>query len=374
MTDRPDQTAEETAAKLRRRMAQQIAAQGAVTVADFMRLALAARHLGYYATRDPLGAAGDFITAPEVSQMFGEMIGLWCVDTWHRLGRPNPFRLVELGPGRGTLMADALRAARVSPDFLAAADLHLVEISEPLKAAQAAALSAYRPNWHETLGEVPPGPMILVANEFFDALPVHQFIRTAEGWRERGVALSAETKEAAPHFIWTDLPPGPQVTLLRPAHQQAAPGAIAEVSPMSIAICSEIAARCHADSGAALFIDYGPAESGVGDTLQALKRHLYHDPLVEIGTADLTAHVDFAMLCKAGHAAGCRAFGPVTQARFLQALGIETRAQMLSRGQPADVAAEIAGGLHRLIDAREMGTLFKAVALTAPHLTDLAGF
>jgi len=361
---------------LRRQIAQQIRSQGAVTVATFMQLALAARQLGYYATRDPLGAAGDFITAPEISQMFGEMIGLWCVDTWYRLGKPDPLRLVELGPGRGTLMADALRAARLAPDFLAAIDLHLIDISEPLRAAQKAALDGYQPHWHETLETVPQGPLILIANEFFDALPIHQFIRTAAGWRERGVTLASEdlASEDLDSFAWTSLPPGPQLALLPPTRLNAATGAVAEVSPMSVAICDQIAIRCRNEGGAALCIDYGPAESGLGDTLQAVRRHHYHDPLADIGAADLTAHVDFTTLCEVARSVGCRAFGPVTQAAFLKALGIETRARMLSEGKPPELAAELAGGLRRLIDPDEMGTLFKVAAWAAPQLTELAGF
>jgi NADH dehydrogenase [ubiquinone] 1 alpha subcomplex assembly factor 7 len=359
---------------LRRQIAQQITAQGAVNVAEFMRLALAARHLGYYASRDPLGRQGDFITAPEISQMFGEMIGLWCVDVWHRLGRPNPFRLIELGPGRGTLMADALRAARLAPDFLAALDLHLVEISEPLIAAQGQALGAHQPSWHETLDTVPVGPFILIANEFFDALPVHQLEMTTGGWRERGVTLSEGSPDEDVAFAWTLLPPGPQLALLRPAHQSAKAGDIAEVSPASIAICDQIARRCVADGGAALLIDYGPAQSDLGDSLQALRRHRYHDPLQDVGTADLTAHVDFEALIDAAGLAGCRCFGPVTQGAFLRMLGIEARATRLAQGQATDVAAEISSALHRLIDPAEMGTLFKVSALATPQLSDLAGF
>jgi NADH dehydrogenase [ubiquinone] 1 alpha subcomplex assembly factor 7 len=362
-------------ADLRRRIAQQITAQGAVNVAEFMRLALAARHLGYYATRDPLGRDGDFITAPEISQMFGEMIGLWCVDVWQRLGRPGRFRLIELGPGRGTLMADALRAARLVPEFLEALDLHLVEISAPLIDAQRAALGAYHPAWHESMDSVPAGPFILIANEFFDALPIHQFEMTAAGWRERGITLADGTApDNAPAFAWTLLPPGPQLALLRPAHQKARLGDVAEVSPLAISICDLLARRCIADGGAALMIDYGPAQSGLGDSLQALRRHRYHDPLQDVGAADLTAHVDFAALMDTARLAGCGCFGPVTQGSFLRSLGIELRAARLAQGQDPAVAADIATALHRLIDPAEMGTLFKVSALATPQLSDLAGF
>jgi len=359
----------EPARQMQARIATQIRSQGAVTIADFMRLALTARELGYYASRDPLGRDGDFITAPEISQMFGEMIGLWCIDTWHRLGMPGRINLVELGPGRGTLMADALRAAKRAPDFLAAIDLHLVEISEPLRQRQAANLQAYRPHWHDGIESLPSGPLLVIANEFFDALPIHQFLMTDKGWRERGIALEAQDS-----FAWTLLPPGPQLALLPPTLRAAPVGAIVEVSPASQRILGLLAQRCLETAGAALIIDYGPAASGFGDTFQALRAHRYHDPLLDVGDADLTAHVDFATLSRLAAAAGCSAFGPVSQGDFLRGLGIETRAAMLSRQQSADMVKEIGGALHRLIDDDAMGKLFKVVAMASPQVTELAGF
>lgn len=351
------------------RIATQIRAQGAVTVADFMRLALTARELGYYSSRDPLGQAGDFITAPEISQMFGEMIGLWCVDTWHRLGAPAKLHLVELGPGRGTLMADALRAAKLAPAFLAAIELHLVEISAPLRERQAASLQDFRPQWHDSVESLPPGPLLVIANEFFDALPIHQFVMTEKGWQERGV-----TFDAADRFAWTLLPPGPQLALLPPALRAAPVGAVAEASPAAQRILGLLAQRCLADAGAALIIDYGPAASGFGDTFQALRAHRYHNPLSDVGDADLTAHVDLATLSRLASAAGCRSFGPTGQGDFLRALGIETRAAMLSRQQSAEMVEEIDAALHRLIDDDKMGALFKVVAVASPRVTELAGF
>jgi len=361
------------------RITKQIRAQGAVTVADFMRLALSARELGYYSSRDPLGAAGDFTTAPEISQMFGEMIGLWCVDTWQRLGAPQEINLVELGPGRGSLMADALRAAKLAPDFLAAIRLHLVEISLPLRERQAANLQAFHPQWHDSIETLPAGPMLVVANEFFDALPIHQFIMTESGWRERGVTLGDDDR-----FAWTLLPPGPQLALLPAALRAASPGAIspgaislgavAECSPASQRILGILAQHCLRAAGAALFIDYGPAASGFGDTFQALKAHRYHDPLQNVGDADLTAHVDLPYLARLAQEAGCGSFGPASQGDFLRALGIETRAAMLSRNQDHVTQEEIQTALHRLIDAAQMGTLFKVVAITSPGITELAGF
>ena len=353
------------------RIAGQIRAQGAVTLADFMRLALGAREIGYYTSRDPLGVAGDFTTAPEISQMFGEMIGLWCVDTWQRLGSPPQVHLVELGPGRGTLMADALRAAKLAPDFLAAIQLHLVEISAPLRAAQAQRLQAFGPHWHDGFESVPPGPLLIIANEFFDALPIHQFQLTEAGWRERGVMLDPTDPT---RFTWVLLPPGPQFALLPPMHRDAKPGDIVEISPASLRLAALIGQRCQTETGAALIIDYGVAASGFGDTFQALRQHRYHDPLTDVGDADLTAHVDLAALCRAGAAAGSRTFGPVPQGEFLCALGIDMRAQMLIQGQPATIASELTGGLHRLIDTDQMGNLFKVVAISSPSVTELAGF
>jgi len=345
-----------------------IAESGPVTVAEFMRLALSEPGIGYYATRDPLGAAGDFITAPEISQMFGELIGLWCVDLWERLGSPDPFLLAELGPGRGTLMADAPRAARVQPAFLRALRLNLVEISRPLRAQQAQRLSAFAPTWHDDVATLPAGPMILIGNEFLDALPIHQFQMTENGWRERAVGLAGDGLE------WTMLPPGPELSLLRPEHRNAKPGDIAEICPAALSLAEALAGRFARDPGAALFLDYGPARSALGDSLQALRGHRAADPLLDAGQADLTAHVDFAALADAARKNGAGAFGPVGHGPFLQALGIERRAAMLAAKAGPEDRAAIAAALHRLIAPAQMGSLFKALAIAAPQLTELAGF
>jgi NADH dehydrogenase [ubiquinone] 1 alpha subcomplex assembly factor 7 len=341
-----------------------IAAQGHVTVAEFMAAALS----GYYADRDPLGASGDFTTAPEVSQMFGELIGLWCVDLWSRLGRPDPFLLAELGPGRGTLMADALRAARAAPDFLAAARIHLVEINAALIAAQKAALPGFQPQWHRGFDSIPPGPMVLIANEFWDALPVHQFEMTAQGWQERVVTLTGDA------FRFSTTAPGDAQALLRPAHCAAKPGEIAEVCPAGIRMAAAIGRRLARAPGAALMIDYGPAESGIGDSLQALKQHRRHDPLEAPGTADLTAHVDFAALADAARGAGVSTYGPQTQGAFLSALGIGQRAEALKANKDTATRAEIDSACERLIGTAGMGSLFKVLALTSPDGPQPAGF
>lgn len=346
--------------ELRRR----IAAQGQITVAEFMELALGA----YYAERDPLGVRGDFTTAPEVSQMFGEMIGLWCVDLWTRMGKPAPFILAELGPGRGTLMADALRAARVAPDFLAAAQLHLVEINTTLIAAQKAALQGFAPQWHRSFDSLPPGPLLLIANEFWDALPIHQFVMTDAGWRER-IVVAKEDGDLA----FGAAEPGSEHALLRPEHEAATLGEIAEVSPAGLRLAAALGRRFARTSGAALIIDYGPMQSGLGDSLQALKEHRYHDPLIAPGSADLTAHVDFAALAAAARATGAAAHGPATQAEFLQRLGIGLRAETLKAKSDATACAEIDAALERLIGVDGMGSLFKVLALTAPGMPQPAG-
>jgi NADH dehydrogenase [ubiquinone] 1 alpha subcomplex assembly factor 7 len=347
---------------LRRRLA----VEGSMTIAAYMETVLAGNG-GYYRDRDPLGEEGDFITAPEVSQMFGELIGLWCVDTWQRLGQPARFHLVEMGPGRGTLMQDALRAARVAPGFLAARELHLVEINDTLRARQAERLGDHRPQWHTSLATIPAGPMLLIANELLDALPVHQFVKTPTGWRERVITWQED------RLAYALAAPGPAINLLRPAHQQAAPDDIAEVSPASVALIDSLARRLVAQGGAALLIDYGPAESGLGDTFQALQRHRFHDPLQEPGEADLTAHVDFESLAAVAREAGAGIHGPFTQGDFLRSLGLELRTDMLANKSDPATADILRRQCRRLIAPDEMGRLFKVLALTGPGLNELAG-
>jgi len=253
---------------LGRLLARRIRQAGPLTLAQYMAEALGHPEHGYYRTRDPFGAAGDFTTAPEISQMFGELLGLWCLEMWQALGTPDAVSLVELGPGRGTLLADALRAARLRPAFRAAVTVHLVETSESLRARQATTLAQAEPGvapvWHESLATVPDGPMLLLANELFDALPIHQFVRAEEGWRERVVALADDGES----LCFGLAPPGPALALLGEAQRVAPIGAIAEVSPAAIALAAEIARRAVA-GGAALVIDYGPAASGPGDEVSA---------------------------------------------------------------------------------------------------------
>ncbi len=352
-------------------IARRIRATGPLTVAEFMAEALQHPRLGYYVTRDPLGAKGDFVTAPEISQIFGELIGLWCTDTWARIGRPDPALLAELGPGRGTLMADALRALAVAAEFRTALRLHLVETSPALRSLQAQALAAAAPAWHDRLDTLPPGPLLLVANEFLDALPIRQFERRATGWHERRIGLAADGAGFA--FV-SD--PAPSATAALVPHSLAAapPGSIAEVCPAALALAAAIGERLKHSGGAALFIDYGHSASACGDTLQAVRGHAYHPALRDPGSADLTSHVDFAAFAAAARAAGARVHGPVTQRDFLRALGIEARAARLrERATPAQ-AATIESSVHRLIDGAEMGTLFKVIALTGADAPTPAGF
>jgi NADH dehydrogenase [ubiquinone] 1 alpha subcomplex assembly factor 7 len=358
---------------LRRRIAQ----TGPITVADFMLEALAHPTLGYYRQARAVGAAGDFVTAPEISQMFGELLGAWLAARWMAIGRADPVRLVELGPGRGTLLRDALRATRGVAGFHTALRLHLVEIDATLRAQQQAALGdgSIPARWHDHLDEVPDdAPLLLIANEFFDALPIRQLMRTDAGWRERMIGLAAAG--VAPPFAFA-LAPGmsPLAALLAPqVRDQAPPGAVAEVSLPSLAMVRSVAERLVHQRGAALIVDYGADEPGHGDTLQALHRHAKVGLFERIGDSDLTAHVDFTALARAAREAGAAIDGPVGQGDFLRALGIETRARALQDRATAAQAAAIGTGMARLIDPGQMGTLFRALALRDPATPPAPGF
>jgi len=347
-----------------------IAAQGPLSVAAYMALALGHPRHGYYMTRDPLGARGDFTTAPEISQLFGESLAVWCALAWEAMGRPAPLNLVELGPGRGTLMADLLRTLdRVAPDLARAAHIHLVETSPVLRAKQESALSARNAAWQETLARVPPGPLLLIGNEFFDALPVQQFIRDGGVWRERRVDWDA----AAERLVFVAGPPLPG--LVPAAVADAPDGSVYETNPVAAALAEEIGARLAAAPGAALVIDYGRRRTATGDTLAAIQGGRKDaDPLAAPGEADLTAHVDFAALAAAFAKGGARCRGPTTQGELLRALGIETRlAALRERATPAQAAA-LERGARRLIGPEGMGTLFLALAATSPDLPAPPGF
>ena len=350
---------------LETRLRDRIAAEGPISVADFMDAALGDPQYGYYRSRDPLGRAGDFITAPEISQVFGELIGLWAAVTWQQIGAPHRIALVECGPGRGTLMADALRAARTVPAFAAAVEIHLVETSPTLRAAQSEALATYRPVWHDSLGTLPAGPAVFIANEFFDALPVRQYEREEDGWYERRIATAADG------LALSLSPAAPDVPL--PASPPE-PGDVFETCAASAAIAEAIGRRIARDGGAALVVDYGHSESAYGDTLQAVRGHTYVDPLADPGEADLTAHVDFEALATAFRSGGAATFGPVPQGEFLVSLGIAERTETLARGQAPERAVLIRSATNRLIDSRQMGRLFKVLAVVGPDSPPPAGF
>jgi SAM-dependent MidA family methyltransferase len=343
-----------------------LAAGEEVTVATAMALANA----HYYATRDPFGAGGDFITAPEISQVFGELVGLWAAEVWRQMGAPPVLRLVELGPGRGTLMADALRAAKVLPAFREALSVELVETSPVLRTRQAATLEDARiaPRWHRRLEDVPDGPAIVVANEFFDALPVRQLMAGAGGWHERILEAAADgALRFAAAAQSCEPPPGIPAAL--------PPGSVVEFSPASAEMMAVLAARLAAHGGAALIIDYGHVVSAPGETLQALRRHHYADVLTDLGEADLTAHVDFAALGRAAAAAGAALHGPIAQRDFLLRLGLAARVARLAAGA-GEGAAAVERAAGRLIDPAPtgMGALFKVLAVTDPRLPPPPGF
>ena len=333
-----------------------------------MALALGHRAHGYYRSGDPLGAAGDFITAPEISQMFGELVGLWAADAWSRGGRPAELLFVELGPGRGTLMADALRAiARAAPELRAALAVHLVESNPTFREKQALALTDFgSPTWHDAFADVPAGPAIVIANEFFDALPIRQLVRAPDGWRERVVDYDAK----AERFIFAI---GPLAPPPHPAHD-AATGTIAELCPEGTALAQTIARRMVAGGIAALIVDYGHATGRAGDTLQAVRRHEFTDPLKAPGECDLTAHVDFLAVAEAARGAGAAVHGPVPQGAFLARLGLGVRANALLRRATPEQGKHIVAAVRRLIGADEMGTLFKALAIVGPSFGVPDGF
>lgn len=345
---------------------ERIAGEGPISVHDYMEACLADRDSGYYTTRQPIGSAGDFITAPEISQIFGELIGAWAAAVWQGMGPPASMIVAELGPGRGTLIRDALRAWRSAPEFLASVSVALVETSPVLQAAQRETLrdSPAPIRWYAALEDVPQGPLIVIANEFIDALPVRQFVRQSGVWRERTVTLTDRGG-----FIFGagaaadpgDLPPWL-------GDSDATDGAIVETRPSASRLIETLAGRARKAPLAALIADYGHATSGIGDTLQAVRRHRFADPLARPGETDLTAHVDFAALKEAARTHGLAAFGPMAQGAFLLKLGLASRCDRLARGARPDQRQAILSGAARLADPRQMGVLFKMLALQSSGL------
>lgn len=352
--------------RLKAEIVELIRQEGPIGIGRYMALALGHPRHGYYMTRDPFGQDGDFTTAPEISQMFGELVGLWAAHVWRAMGAPSQLRLVELGPGRGTLTADMLRATRIVPGFREAVSVHLVETSPVLRRRQAATLSGVDPAWHDNVADALSGPVIVVANEFLDALPLDQFVMTPEGWRERLVGLDDDGDLAF------GLASGREESLCA-----AAPaGTTFEQPTLALEIVAQVAGHVASEGGAGLFVDYGSARSGFGDTLQAMKRHAFVDPLVEPGEADLTVHVDFERMGQAALKAGAALHGPATQRDFLLTLGLAQRAQALSVKADATQQAAISAAFDRLIEPGEtgMGDLFKVLALSHRNLPPLPGF
>ena len=337
---------------------------GPLRISDYFALCLGDPEHGYYQSREPFGRSGDFITAPEVSQLFGEMVGIYLVHAWQAHGAPSDARIVEIGPGRGTLMSDALRViARLAPDLYASASIHMIETSERLCNVQRQTLVRIkdRISWHAAFEEVPPGFTLMVANELFDAVPIHQFIKTPQGFRERVVGL--DDKGA----LTFGLGPGGFDPSLLPVDETSVPdGEIFELSPARSAVMQAVAAKIVRDGGTALAIDYGHLVTGFGDTLQAVYRHEYDPPLARPGEADLTSHVDFQALAEAALATGAHVHPPLSQGEFLVGLGLVERAGALGSGRDALTQAAIRDAVNRLAGEGEgrMGALFKVLAIS----------
>jgi NADH dehydrogenase [ubiquinone] 1 alpha subcomplex assembly factor 7 len=406
---------------LAQKLAARMAASGPIPLYDYMQACLYDPEYGYYKRRNPLGRGGDFITAPEISQVFGELTGLWAGEAWRRMGQPDELRLIELGPGRGTLMADALRALRVLPSFLKSVTVHLIETSEALQGTQRAALaSAPCPVfWHSEISEVPPGAAIAIANEFLDCLPVRQYVFEAvtQLWRERMVTFEAGSfgfelgQDGIEDPLTLSLSPrgertpetrstpgeGPQPAPSPSMHalannaisasgyggeragvrgslSHAEDGAILEIRPGATAILEAFAARAAQTSFAALIVDYGYSRPSWGDTVQAVSRHHYAGLFERPGEADLTAHVDFSNLIRRAQALGLSAFGPMPMGEWLLRLGLEARAGQLMSRVPEEKAREVQRGIARLVDPKEMGALFKAAILTGGAIGPLPPF
>lgn len=342
-----------------------------MTLAEYMGLCLGHPAYGYYMTRDPFGKAGDFITAPEVSQMFGEMIGLWIADLWTKLGSPKNFILLECGPGRGTLMDDILRTTKAMPGFHNAAQIYLMEMSPVLKDAQKRKLASFDTHWISELGQLPASlPVILVANEFLDALPIRQFQAQDGQWYERVVGIT-RNDTLGMGLVKADMA---MIEAIPAAIRNGVGEGVFEVSQILNQFIKSVDILLKKQTGAALFLDYGHAHSAPGDSLQAMKDHRFVSIFETPGSADLTAHVDFENISRIASADGLRVHGPVSQRDFLRGLGIETRAErLLARAMEAQ-KADLKTGLHRLIDTSQMGSLFKVMALCHDAGIEVAGF
>ncbi|MGI6851967.1 class I SAM-dependent methyltransferase [Mesorhizobium sp. 1B3] len=349
---------------LKARIVDLIGMEGPIPIADYMAICLYDPRQGYYTTHDPFGSGGDFITAPEVSQMFGELIGAWVVAAWRALDRPSPPILAEIGPGRGTLMKDMVRTIlRIAPELHALADFRLVEVSPRLAEAQADTLRDMpgRFGWHSDIDELPGQPLFIVGNELFDAIPIRQYVRTADGWRERCVTVDNG------NLVFVAGAGSLDESLLPPGAADAPHGAIAEIAPARSALMEKIARRLAGDGGAGLFIDYGHLTPAIGDSFQALSRHAYADPLAEPGKADLTTHVDFAALAASARGVGLHA-QLATQGDFLLRMGLLERAGRLGAKADLAVRERISQAVERLAGPDQMGELFKIIAVSTRAL------
>ncbi len=356
-------------APLKRIIIERILTDGPMPVGDYMAMCLTHPQHGYYTTGTPVGgrasaqrSGGDFITAPEVSQMFGELIGVWCMEVWQALGSPDPFVLAEIGPGRGTLMKDLMRAGRAMPGFLNAARIAMVEISPTLAEQQSLTLgkNAGQVTWVRSMEALPEGPVIAVGNELLDALPFSQWVMSEGRWHERCVAVQDD------ELIFVARPSAAQPTGLPETSEQVDEGAIFETAPIREAFVHQLAERLTRENGAALLVDYGHVRSDWGDTFQAVRDHAYVSPLTEPGLADLTSHVDFEPLVAAARAENCVVPRPVTQGQFLLALGLLERAGALGSGREKHVQESLQQAVERLAGPDQMGDLFKVMAFGAP--------
>jgi NADH dehydrogenase [ubiquinone] 1 alpha subcomplex assembly factor 7 len=344
----------------------QIATDGPMSLATYMSLCLSHPRHGYYVAGRPIGAAGDFITAPEISQMFGEIVGFFIVNLWQQMGQPPSFTLLELGPGRGTLMQDALRAASKADGFENALHLQLFESNAVLKAEQEKRLGKYDPYWSTDLDAVSDDPIFVVANEFFDAMPIRQFVKTDDGWHERLVGLKNDARTFG-------LSPEPIAESAAPeAVHGAFPGEVLELSAAAADAMQRIARKVALQGGAILAIDYGYGKTQTGETFQAVKDHTFADPLEAPGEADLSSHVNFEVLAAAAKSTGLAVPPLADQGEWLLKLGLGERARKLAKANPAE-AANIARAIERLTSPDQMGTLFKVLSAHSPGLKP-AGF
>lgn len=357
---------------LEERLIDLIKLKGPISVADYMADALGHPHDGYYMSQKPLGAEGDFTTAPEISQIFGELIGIWLIEQWRAMGSPEEFNLIELGPGRGVLMEDILRATRVRPAFAKGAQLWLLETSGRLRVEQQRRLkpTELSPLWADEFADIPAAPSLIIANEFLDCLPIHQFQRVERGWRERMIGVNEETGKL--DFVLGKTPPPASFGL--PADDESEPGDIFEISFAAKEFVSDISTFLTAHTGAALFIDYGHLASGLGDTLQAVRGHQFWPPLASPGRADLTAHVDFGALSDVALEHGAIVHGTTSQGRFLNRLGLGLRAEMLCKDKPEAEQHTIRAGADRISAPDQMGEIFKVMCISSPSHPAPAGF